>query len=74
MEITRSEKYGGNLEIVGYAELEQVYRDGALHPLDLKNAVAEALDTHVAPIREHFEKNKHAKELYEFVKNAETTR
>lgn len=72
--ITRPEKFGGDLEIASYAELEQLYRDGDLHPLDLKNGVAEALEAHIAPIREHFEKNKNARELYEFVRSAETTR
>ena len=72
--IARPEKFGGDIEIAKYAELEQLYRDGDLHPLDLKNGVIEALDTHISPIREHFEKNKHARELYEFVRSAETTR
>jgi tyrosyl-tRNA synthetase len=74
LEITRPAKYGGNLEISSYNELEDMYREGSLHPLDLKNAVSEALDTHISPIREHFEKNKHAQELYELVRSAETTR
>jgi tyrosyl-tRNA synthetase len=74
LEITRPKKFGGDLEILSYEELENIYRNGNLHPLDLKNAVSKALDTHIAPIREHFEKNKHAKELYEFVKSAEISR
>ena len=74
LEIIRPEKFGGDLEISSYEELEKAYRDGTLHPLDLKNAVSDALDAHIAPIREHFETNKDAKKLYDFVRNAEPTR
>jgi tyrosyl-tRNA synthetase len=47
---------------------------GALHPLDLKNAVAAALDELLAPIRTWFEKDSRARELYEFVRMQEITR
>jgi tyrosyl-tRNA synthetase len=47
---------------------------GALHPLDLKNAVAAALDELLAPIRTWFEKDSRARELYEMVRSYEVTR
>ena len=72
--IKREEKYGGNLEIQSYQELEKIYREGKLHPLDLKNAVAEYLNEIIAPIREHFEKNEKARELYNIVRQAAVTR
>jgi tyrosyl-tRNA synthetase len=72
--IERPAKYGGNLELYSYNELERVYRSGELHPLDLKLAVANYLDKLIAPIREHFEKDKKARELYEFVSELEITR
>jgi len=74
MHVERSAKFGGPLEFASYAEVEQAFLDGKLHPLDLKNAVAESLDKLIAPVREHFEKDKRAKELYEFVKCHEITR
>jgi len=74
LEINRSAKYGGDLKIGNYEELEKLYREGKIHPLDLKNATAEALDKLIKPIREHFEKNKKAKELYESVKKSNVTR
>jgi alpha/beta superfamily hydrolase len=46
---------------------------GEMHPLDLKNSVAESLDEMIKPIREHFFHGK-AKELYDFVKSQEVTR
>jgi len=41
-----------------YSELEKVYKEGKLHPLDLKNAVVEALERIIAPIRKNLQKNK----------------
>ena len=45
-----------------------------LHPIDLKNAVAEKIDELIKPIREHFEKDPRARSLYEFVREQEITR
>ena len=74
LEISRSARYGGNLDIPDYAELTQLYTTGAIHPLDLKKAVGQALDTIIAPIREHFEKHPRARKLYNFVKQENITR
>ena len=51
LEIKRPEKFGGNLTIEDYKELEEVYSQGKLHPLDLKNAIIEELEKIIAPIR-----------------------
>ena len=51
LEISRNEKFGGDLKFSKYQELETIYKKGDLHPLDLKNAVVEYLDTIIAPIR-----------------------
>ncbi len=74
LKVTRPAKYGGDVEYWSYEELEKDYVEGRLHPADLKNAVAEALDKIIAPIREHFERDPHARKLYEFVKQQEITR
>ena len=42
--------------------------------MDLKNFVAEKLEEQIKPVREHFEKNKSARELYETVKKFAITR
>lgn len=52
--IERPEKWGGNLEFETYPELEKAFVEKALHPMDLKSAVAEALVALLAPVREHF--------------------
>ncbi len=72
--IKRDRKYGGPAEFHSYAELERDYAAGKIHPLDLKNAVAVALNEVIEPVRNHFEKNPAARELYEQVKAFEVTR
>jgi tyrosyl-tRNA synthetase len=74
MKIERPLKFGGPIEIDSYQELEKMFREGELHPVDLKNAVTEYLDKMIKPIREHFEKDKKARELYEQMKKIQITR
>ena len=54
--------------------MEKDFIDKKIHPLDLKNSCAIELDKLIKPCREHFEKDKKAKELYEFVKSLGITR
>jgi tyrosyl-tRNA synthetase len=72
--LERPEKFGGNLELTSFDDLARHYRAGAVHPMDLKNAVAKAIDGMVAPVREHFERNQKARKLMEEVKSFEVTR
>jgi len=72
--IDRPSKYGGPIEFYSYEELESAYAKGILHPLDLKNAVADALDKIIHPIRKHFEEDSRARMLYSALKKAEVTR
>ncbi len=74
LSIERPEKYGGNTEFFSAEELEKAYLAGSLHPADLKLGVGVALDSMIAPIRQHFEKDPQARRLYEKVRAAETTR
>jgi len=74
MKIERPKKFGGSIEFSSYAELEKSYKEGKLHPMDLKNGVSDYLGEMILPVRRHFEKNKKAKELYEFVKSQQVTR
>ena len=74
MEIKRPSKFGGDISFGSYEELEDAFRKGDIHPLDLKNAAAEGLEKMIKPIRRHFEKNAKAKKLYEFVKRQDVTR
>jgi len=72
--IERPKKFGGDVEFGNYEDLEKMFKEGKIHPLDLKNSVAEYVEKLVKPMREHFEKNKKAKELYELVRKEKVTR
>lgn len=65
LEIRRSEKFGGNKTYNTYESLEKDFAQKKLHPMDLKNAVADALIALLRPAREHFEKPKMKKMLEE---------
>lgn len=72
--IERPEKFGGNLELNSYKELEKVFSEKKLHPVDLKQATAIYLDKLIEPVRQKLEKNKTAKKLAEEIKGFEVTR
>ena len=72
--IERPDKFGGDIEFESYSQLEKAYTSGDLHPVDLKQGISDGLNTLIKPLREHFEKNNKAKELYEFVKSQQVTR
>ncbi|MBI4448658.1 tyrosine--tRNA ligase [Candidatus Woesearchaeota archaeon] len=74
MTIERPARFGGNLEFTSYTDLEHHYREGLVHPMDLKNAVAHYIDAMVRPVREHFENNAKARKLLEEIKGYEVTR
>jgi len=71
--IERPAKFGGNVDVDSYGNLESMYREGKLHPMDLKKETANAMDEILSPVRKHFEAGK-AKKLYEIVKAAQITR
>ncbi|MEA2090364.1 MAG: tyrosine--tRNA ligase [Thermoproteota archaeon] len=52
--IPRPQKYGGPETFESYEKMEKAYVRGEIHPLDLKNGVAEALIKILTPIREYF--------------------
>ncbi len=74
IEIKRPDKFGGNLTIKSYNELEELYSNNKIHPLDLKKTVAFYINELIDPVRKHFEKNKAAKKLKEQVESYEVTR
>ena len=72
--IERPEKFGGAIESKDYAELVKYYKEGKIHPVDIKNYVGSEINSLVKPIRKHFEDNAEAKRLYEEVKSYQITR
>ena len=55
-------------------ELAEDYKTGALHPKDLKDALAAALNSILEPVRQHFEQDANAKALLKKVRSYATTR
>lgn len=74
MKIERPAKFGGDISFLNFVELEEAYIGGKLHPMDLKTGVTNELWHLIKPVKEHFEKNKKAKALYEKVRAAKITR
>mgnify|MGYP001558382948 CR=1 FL=1 len=56
LKVERPAKFGGSIMFKKYEDVEDVYREGKLHPMDLKNAVATALEAIIKPIRAYFKK------------------
>lgn len=67
--IKRPEKFGGDLIVKTYAELHKKFLAKEIHPLDLKNTIAESINELIGPVRKHFEKNAEAKKLAHAVKS-----
>ena len=70
----RDEKNGGDVTFGCYADLEKAFVDGALHPVDLKQTVADLINQLLQPVREHFEKDPYAKKLLESIKAWQVTK
>ena len=66
--IHRPTKFGGDVTYTIFEELKRDFAEGKLHPLDLKNAVAEYLIELLKPIREYFEKHPEPLELMREIK------
>ncbi|MCL5433434.1 MAG: tyrosine--tRNA ligase [Candidatus Marsarchaeota archaeon] len=56
--IERDNKFGGDLKIESARQLKAIYTEGKLHPLDLKNYLAEYLIKKMKRVRDYFESNK----------------
>lgn len=72
--ISRSDQNGGDKTFSSYDELEADFASGALHPGDLKPAVAKAINAMLQPVRDHFKNDPAARKLLEQVKRYKTTR
>lgn len=65
LKIKRPEKFGGDVEYKEYSKLEKDFKEGEIHPVDLKNSVTDVLIEILKPAREHFSKGKNKKMLEE---------
>ncbi len=51
IEVKRDKKFGGNISFLSFPELENEFRKGSLHPMDLKKAIAGHLNEILQPLR-----------------------
>ncbi len=72
--VERPAKFGGNLELQNFEALASAYREGKLHPMDLKNSMASELTLILEPVRDYFTKNKDAHESLKFMQSRKITR
>ncbi len=72
--IERPEKFGGNLTFSSYKDLEKAFTKKEVHPVDLKATAAKYINELLIPVREHFSKNKQAKELQKKVESYRVTK
>jgi tyrosyl-tRNA synthetase (EC 6.1.1.1) len=70
--VRRPPQYGGDVEVWRYEELEAMYREGKIHPADLKSAAAEALTQLLEPVYRYFQGP--GAKLLEEMKNISITR
>ncbi|MEK6900087.1 MAG: tyrosine--tRNA ligase [Nanoarchaeota archaeon] len=63
--VERPAKFGGNIEFKTYQELEDIFLQKKIHPLDLKNALAKEINALLIPFRKNKAKlEKIAQEAY----------
>ncbi|KAF5460663.1 hypothetical protein F2P56_020518, partial [Juglans regia] len=72
--VQRNADDGGCKTYKNFEELIADYESGELHPGDLKPALSKALNKILEPVREHFKKDNHAKDLLKRVKAYRITR
>ncbi len=53
-EVSRPEKFGGNVSFENFTELEKAFAEKKLHPMDLKNTVSKYLLEILEPVRKAF--------------------
>lgn len=51
--VRRPEKFGGDHTFQSFSEIEEAYRKGEIHPLDLKKTTATYLSDILACVRDH---------------------
>ena len=74
MEIRRPEKFGGDLTVESYPDLEKLYGSGGIHPADLKKSAARYLNELLTPIREKLASSSKAGKLMDEIKSFKVTR
>lgn len=72
--VERPQKFGGPVILNNYENLERLFAEKQIHPMDIKATAIELLDKLLQPVRRHFEINPFAKDLLKKVKSYQLTR
>jgi len=72
--VKKKAEHGGDKTYTSYEEISADFESGVLHPLDLKSAVAAAINEIIRPVREHFQNDPNAKKLLAQVKTFKITK
>lgn len=72
--VERPAKFGGPVILNSYENLERLFGEKQIHPMDLKVTVAKKINELIEPVRQHFVVFDHARELLEKVKSFQVTR
>ncbi len=72
--VEREQKFGGPVILNSYQNLEKLFAEKQIHPLDIKHTAVKLLDQLLQPVRKHFEEDDHAHELLEKVRSYQITR
>ncbi|MBI4066801.1 tyrosine--tRNA ligase [Candidatus Gottesmanbacteria bacterium] len=72
--VERPAKFGGPVILNSYENLERLFKEKQIHPLDIKQKAIEFLDKLLEPVRKHFEEDSYAKDLLQKVKSYQVTR
>lgn len=74
IKIERPEKFGGNISFKTYSDLEKIFSEKKVHPMDIKVTLIKYLDRLIEPVRRHFEENVEAKKLLGQVRSFQVTK
>ncbi len=72
--MTRPEENGGDVDYDAYEDVEADFVSGALHPGDVKPALARHLNAILQPVRDHFANDADAKKLLDTIKKYKVTK
>jgi len=72
--VDRPQKFGGPVILNNYENLERLFKEKQIHPMDIKVKAVELLNQLLQPVRRHFEENSEAKKLLEQVRSYQITR
>lgn len=68
IKIERPAEFGGDKEYTNMEDLKNDFKEKALHPQDLKKAVAVAMNRILQPVRDHFTNDPYARSLLKTIK------